>query len=550
MVPSDDDGDSLTFIDLFSGCGGFSLGLEWAGLACMAALDMDQSAIETFRANHRSEIHTVVADLTKYHPSELADLLWSSDSVANTNRAIDLVVGGPPCQGFSRARKVDGTNRGERLVEDSRRELFRDLLKFVKYFTPKMFVMENVPDIKLAAGGKFFTQVQAESRDLGYRVIPYEVEAWRFGVPQKRIRQFIIGTRRELPLFVPDRHIRRTHAPLNGPISDKLEPAVTLGEAIGDLPVIHAGDDQFERNYDLALRSRHLGLYGDRFTIGILRADKAGKLTGHTARQHSQRDLRDFFRLREGETSRQALARGVEMEFPYDRSHFKDRYTRQHRAALCSTIVAHLKKDGLMFIHPTQLRSLTPREAARIQTFPDTFLLPRTQGTAFAQIGNAVPPLVAKAFGLAIKGFLAASASEERARIAWSFSGVLPSGRGAAIRQLEEFVQSSIWLLRDISTLPKEKFLKAWWAVGYLHPHLHPDAAQENDRELSPGPRRGISFVVEPFYRRSGWPVELIPVAREARRRFEHGSLTEDEYYCSAAMMAGSLVITEDNVIH
>src|SRR5690606_14182089 len=98
-----------------------------------------------------------------------------------------------------------------------------------------------------------------------------------------------------------------------------------------------------------------------------------------------------------------ALARGEQMEFPYDRGHFKDRYTRQHRDRLCSTIVAHLRKDGLMFIHPTQTRSLTPREAARIQSFPDTFVLPPQMTHAFAQIGNAVPPLVGKAVGLAVR---------------------------------------------------------------------------------------------------------------------------------------------------
>lgn len=521
----------LTFIDLFSGCGGFSLGLEWAGLVCRAAVDMDAPAIDTFKANHSHQTHALVRDLTTFSPDDLDKLLGGSER-------IDVVVGGPPCQGFSRARQVDGSNHGERLVDDPRRELYREFLRFVKYYQPKVFLMENVPDIKLAAGGEFFTRLQVESRELGYRVIPYEVEAWRFGVPQKRIRQIIIGTRRELPLFIPDRYIRMTHAPLGEPASIGLEPAVTLGEAIGDLPAIYAGDERFERDYDLEVRSEHLRRYGDRFTIGVLQADKAGKLTGHSARQHSQRDLRDFHRLQEGETSKQALARGVQMEFPYNRAHFKDRYTRQHRNSLCSTIVAHLRKDGLMFIHPTQLRSLTPREAARIQTFPDTFRLPESRTNAFTQIGNAVPPLVAKALGLAIEEFLAAS--NERLHMAEKFNSVLPSGRDAAIGQLEEFVQSLY--LRHISTLTKDEFLKAWWAVGYLHPHLHPDAAQENGKKLSRGPRRGVSFVIEPVYLRSGWPVELIPVAQEARRRFKDGLLTEDEYYCSAAVMAGAVL--------
>lgn len=269
--------EPLTFIDLFSGCGGFSLGFEWAGLVCRAAVDMDAAAIQTFKVNHSYHTHALVRDLTTFGPDDLDKLLGGSER-------IDVVVGGPPCQGFSRARRVGGSNNGDRLVEDPRRELYREFLLFVKYYQPKVFLMENVPDIKLAAGGEFFTRLQVESRELGYRVIPYEVEAWRFGVPQKRIRQIIIGTRRELPLFIPDRYIRMTHASPGEPISIDLEPAVPLGEAIGDLPAISAGDEQFERDYDLDARSEHLRRYGDRFTIGALQVDKAEKLQ---ATQHS-----------------------------------------------------------------------------------------------------------------------------------------------------------------------------------------------------------------------------------------------------------------------
>ncbi len=518
----------LTFIDLFSGCGGFSLGLEWSGLKCLAAVDFDESAIATFKSNHPEVPHVLARDLTTFSPKEL-------DRLLGTQR-VDIVVGGPPCQGFSRARQVDGANHGERLIHDPRRELYKDFLRFVVYYQPSVFVMENVPGIRSAAGGEFFTRVQVRARELGYRVIPYEVRAWRFGVPQKRIRQLIIGTRRELPLFIPDRYIRPTHAEEGSMELEGLQPPVSLGEAIGDLPTIVAGDDQYERSYDAAARSAHIKHYGSRYLYDVAQADKVRTLTGHTARPHSPRDMRDFARLREGETSRQALARGVEMEFPYDRGNFKDRYTKQHRDQLCSTIVAHLKKDGLMFIHPTQTRSLTPREAARVQSFPDTFRFPEERTNAFAQIGNAVPPLVGKAIGHAIREYL--TAAEDGDRIAPRLSVRLPTSRDAAIGALEAFVESLY--LRRLAELSKEEFLAAWWAVGFLHSHLHPDAALENGREVSRGTKRGVSFVVEPVYLRSGWPVELIPIAREARRRFDAGLLSEDEYYCSAAVMAGA----------
>lgn len=518
----------LAFLDLFSGCGGFSLGLEAAGLVCKAAIDFNEAAIETFKANHTQGTLGLVRDLTKFSPKDLDKLLGGSVR-------INVIVGGPPCQGFSRARMVDGSNHGGRLVHDARRDLYQEFLRFVKYYQPSVFVMENVPGIKSAAGGEFFTKLQVESRELGYRVIPYEVEAWRFGVPQKRIRQFIIGTRRELPLFIPDRYIRPTHA--SGEGSEGLQPLVSLGEAIGDLPEVCAGDELHERQYDSALRQAHIKKYGTRYIYDVLQADKAETLIAHSARPHSLRDMRDFARLHEGENSKHALARGVEMEFPYDRDNFKDRYTRQHRDQLCSTIVAHLKKDGLMFIHPTQTRSLTPREAARVQSFPDTFRFPEARTNSFAQIGNAVPPLVGKAIGLAILEYL--NVAHDGDNRAPRLTVDLPGGRDAAVEQLEKFVESTC--LRPLTNLSKDEFLRAWWAVGFLHPHLHPDAVSDNGKKLSPGPKRGVSFVIEPVYVRSGWPVELIPVALEARRRFDDGMLSEDEYYCSAAVVAGAI---------
>lgn len=518
----------LTYVDLFSGCGGFSLGLEWAGLKCLAAIDFNEPAVDTFKLNHPEVAHALVRDLTKFSPQQLDGLI--------APERVDLIVGGPPCQGFSRARQVDGANHGERLIHDARRDLYQEFLRYVKYYQPKVFIMENVPGLRSAAGGEFFTRVQVESRELGYRVIPYEVEAWRFGVPQKRIRQLFIGTRRELPLFIADRYIKPTHVGIGEPVEQGLEAPVTLGEAIGDLPPICAGDNRFERPYDMELRKEHVKWYGRRYIYDVLRVHKAKKLTGFTSRPHSLRDLGDFRRLREGENSKQALARGEKMDFPYDRENFKDRYTRQHRDEYCSTIVAHLKKDGLMFIHPTQVRSLTPREAARIQSFPDTFILPEQQTNSFAEIGNAVPPLVGKAMGLAVKEYVNAAFDSDQ--VVPKMSTGLPADKDQAIAQLEAFVQSLF--LRRLTDVSKNEFLLSWWAVCFLHPNLHPDAAFDNGKALSKGPKRGVSFVLEPVYVRSGWPVELIPIAQEARRRFVAKELEEDEYYCSAAVIAGA----------
>lgn len=348
-----------TLIDLFCGCGGFSLGMERAGFRCLAAIDFNPQAVEVFRANFPDVPQVLERDLTKFPPSELARLI-------GTDR-VDVIAGGAPCQGFSNARKVDGANHlGDRFKEDPRRLLFREYLRYVEYFQPRVFVMENVLGLQTAAGGEYFTAVQHEARLLGYRVVSQVADAFALGVPQKRRRQLIIGVRCDLPGFFPSELAAAPRA-FSG---------TTLGAAIGDLPPLAAGEGEEDTDYDYDQRRAHLGLWGKAargYLYQVLEVAKSPLLTAHRARPHSARDLRDFALLREGESSAQAMRRGVEFEWPYRKDHFKDRYTRQGRRKACSTIVAHLSKDGLMFIHPTQNRSLTPREAARVQSFPDWF---------------------------------------------------------------------------------------------------------------------------------------------------------------------------------
>lgn len=288
-------------------------------------------------------------------------------------------------------RQVDAANHGSRVRRDKRRYLYRVFLDYVAAFRPKVFVMENVLGIQSAAKGKFFTRVQAEARSLAYRVQAQVEESWKLGVPQKRRRQLVIGVRNDIPGYFPNEL-----AP-----ADRVRNRATprLWDAIGDLPVLAAGAGENERDYDLARRDAHLAARGAatrHYLQTVIEIDHAKKLTAHRARAHNEQDLRDFARLREGEHSGEAEARGESMEFTYKRSCFKERYKRQHREDLCSTIVAHLSKDGLGFIHPTQNRSLTPREAARVQSFPDWFVFPAARTHQFRLIGNAVAPFVAE----------------------------------------------------------------------------------------------------------------------------------------------------------
>lgn len=513
----------LTCIDLFCGCGGFSLGLERAGISVLAAIDFNEEAISVFRKNLSTVKHVLHQDLTKFRPDDLAKLLQ--------DETVDIVVGGPPCQGFSTVRQRDGSNHGPRMVEDDRRHLYQEFFRYVRHFQPKVFVMENVLGIKSAANGRYFTLVQKEAREAGYRVHPQVEKAFELGVPQKRQRQLIIGTRLDLPNYFPS-ELKRAPRAVKSP---------TLGEAIGDLPRIGAGMGKEEQDYDQDLRRKHIKKYGTKFLTDTLEVQRAPKLTAHRARPHSARDLRDFSRLKEGEHCAEAMKRGETFEFPYDRSSFKDRYTRQHRKELCSTIVAHLSKDGLMFIHPQQNRSLTPREAARVQSFPDWFEFPIARTHQFRVIGNAVPPLVAESVGLAVTKYI--GEVEEQSLTNLSRLHPLPKSTKEAVSWLLPLVHAAD--SKELKQISLTDFKRGWYSVGFLYTGLHPDSALEHGTEISqvsgslPAVCKNEPQLVAPYYVQSGWPVALAPVVREAWRRYENNKLKDEEFYCSDAVIAG-----------
>jgi DNA (cytosine-5)-methyltransferase 1 len=514
---------SLTFIDLFCGCGGFTLGMERAGFKCLAAIDSNEEAIEVFQKNFPQVPHALQENLTEFSAEQLGDLMG--------DQAVDVIVGGPPCQGFSTVRQRDGANSGPRMVEDPRRYLYQTFLSYVEHFKPKVFVMENVLGIKSADKGQYFRRVQNEARLIGYRVHPQTERAAKLGVPQKRVRQLIIGTRRDLPNYF--------HSELKpSPRAVKLP---TLGAAIGDLPRLKAGGGEEEADYDMARRKAHIKKYGKRYLYQTLEVQLATKLTAHRARPHSERDLRDFAKLREGEHCAEAMRRGEEFEFPYDKESFKDRYTRQHRNEPCSTIVAHLSKDGLMFIHPTQNRSLTPREAARVQSFPDWFEFPIARTHQFRVIGNAVPPLVAEAVGIAVKSYLELTMKKQRP-LRFDLNP-LPSNQNEAVRWLLPLIHAA-----DNNSLRKtssDDFKRGWYSIGFLYAGLHPDSAREHGKDLSydvagfPEIRKFEPRLLAPYYIQSGWPVVLAPVLKEAWRRYKAKALKDEEFYCSEAVIAG-----------
>jgi DNA (cytosine-5)-methyltransferase 1 len=513
----------LSFIDLFCGCGGFSLGLERAGFKCLAAIDFNPEAIEVFKWNFPGIQHTLQKDLTRFPPDGLEKLLGTN--------SVDLIVGGPPCQGFSTVRQVDGANNGERMVHDERRYLYCEFLRYVEFFHPKVFVMENVLGIRSASGGEYFTRVQKEARALGYRVHAQVEDCVELGLAQKRRRQLFIGTRLDL---------RDYFRPVLKP-APRASDHPPLWEAIGDLPPVKAGQGEESCDYDLERRKSHVERFGRRYLYSVCEVQCATELTAHRARPHSERDLRDFLLLNEGESSAEAMRdRGVEFEFPYDKNSFKDRYTRQHRMKPCSTIVAHLSKDGLMFIHPTQNRSLTPREAARIQSFPDWFEFPIARTHQFRVIGNAVPPLVSEAIGIAVESYI--ENTMKKSKIIKFELATLPADENEAVQWLLPLLDLQ---KPALSILPDAEFKRAWCAIAFLYPGLHPDSALEHGSRIGNDAQGCTLFnrveprLVRPYYEQSGWPVVLAPVAKEAWRRYKTGSIKDNEFYCSDAQLAG-----------
>lgn len=385
---------NLTSIDLFAGCGGISLGFERAGIDVLAAIDSDLKAIEVYRSNLPNVPHVLHEDLTSLAPEDLASRIET--------RYVDIVAGGPPCQGYSNVRQVDGANHGDRLVSDHRRTLYKHFLRFVAYFRPKVFAMENVLGIRSAEGGIHFEGLIEMSKSHGYAPHVGVVNAADYGIPQSRRRLLIVGINEDFANRIPhDVEIEELMGPKSG-------RPTSLWDAIGDLPALDAGQGIDPMPYDAdRLSAMRAQCQGNGYLESMLARVNGLPLTAHIARPHNARDLRDFDRLRPGENSKQAIERGEAMEFPYNREVFQDKYNKLDPNKPSRTVLAHMSRDGLMYIHPKQNRSLTPREAARLQSFPDSFHFPVPRTHQYRLIGNAVPPMLAERLARGIIGLVA-----------------------------------------------------------------------------------------------------------------------------------------------
>jgi DNA (cytosine-5)-methyltransferase 1 len=356
-------------VDVFCGAGGLGLGLHQAGFSVVAAADNDPAAIETYAANLESL--TYCDDLSD--PSSFLEFLSG-----NGIESVDLVAGGPPCQPFSRAgaSKIRSlVAQGIRDRHDPRADLWLSFSEIVRALKPKIVLLENVPDMGRWNDGAVLVGVMQSLRELGYVPDTRILDAFRYGVPQHRARIFVIGVARGRFEWPAEK-----------------EREVTLRAAIGDLPVVGG-----------AQQDRELPYRGPRTAFQRAAREGVSKdhrklIFDHCTRGVRPDDLKAYRLMKPGQT----YADLPEHLRRYRADIFDDKYKRLAWNELSRTITAHIARDGYWYIHPEQHRTLSIREAARIQTFPDWFRFAGHPTTQFRQIGNAVPPALAREIGKSI----------------------------------------------------------------------------------------------------------------------------------------------------
>jgi DNA (cytosine-5)-methyltransferase 1 len=359
-------------IDLFSGAGGLSYGLECAGYRVALAADIDAWALET----HAHNFEGVALQL------DLGDK-DVRDNIVKLFEGVDvsLVAGGPPCQPYSRAgrSKIRSlVQLGSRDAEDHRRQLWRAFVDIVERIQPRAVLMENVPDMALADDMAVLRHMLARFEELGYEADARIVDTWLHGVPQHRQRLAVVGVRDGKAFSWPD----------NG-------NPVTLRDAIGDLPVLDPTQEEVG-----SVVMEYEGPESDfqRWARKLCDGDASDVIYDHVTRTVRTDDLEAFELMKPG-----SLYSDLPEELRrYRADIFDDKYNRLDWDDFSRSITAHIAKDGYWYIHPDQHRTLTVREAARVQTFPDHFRFAGSRSHQFAQIGNAVPPAMGEAMGVAI----------------------------------------------------------------------------------------------------------------------------------------------------
>ena len=372
--------DNLPFpvvLDVFCGAGGMSLGFEMAGYHIGLGVEKEELPYKTH--SHNFDGRCYLGDI-----HDIQDP-WAFIREHGLEQ-VDVIIGGPPCQGFSRVGrgKIRSLLNDSTYIHDPRNQYYKEFIRFVQALHPLYFVMENVPDMRYYADGDglLLHKVLRKLEGLGYKVGWDVLQADHYGVPQTRRRLFVIGNRLGQAIPWPE----KTHE----------GKPVTVWQAINDLPVVPHGHREDEM------------LYAPRCVLNgyqsLMRRGAGDVLYNHQTRWHNKQDLEAFAWLREG-------GKYVELPDEYKRYRddiFKDKYWKLYRDRPSWTIEAHIGKDTYRHIYPSREgepeppRTISVREAARLQSFPDRFRFLGPFTRQFFQVGNAVPPLLTKAVAEAI----------------------------------------------------------------------------------------------------------------------------------------------------
>jgi DNA (cytosine-5)-methyltransferase 1 len=379
----------LKIMDLFCGTGGFSKGLEDSGrFEVVFGVDLLPVAVQTFRLNH-VDAAGVIADIRSMPPEKVETEFGIAQGT------IDVIVGGPPCQGFSSIRPHRSMKR-----DDPRNSLFREFARYVEYFRPRAFVLENVVGLASYQGGATLEVMEEAFARAGYTTDWRILNAAQYGVPQKRERLILLGTEQGSHLSFPApnhwggkgttrtigvRDRKRMHGASQANLFDSdseqrnLLSVVTVADAIDDLPQIGSGEKATE--YDKSPRTSYQAA----------RRREAAQLELHASTRHTERML---------EIIRHAGSNIASIPPHLISSGFSSCYSRLAADEPSVTITVNFVHPASnRCIHPTLNRALTPREGARLQSFDDDFRFSGTRAQIVKQIGNAVPPLLGRALG-------------------------------------------------------------------------------------------------------------------------------------------------------
>ncbi len=323
-----------TYMDLFAGAGGMSLGFDNAGFKNLLAVEFNKDFAETYKKNFPRH-NLIVDDIKNVTEQQIYDII--------KNEKVDVIIGGPPCQGFSIAGNI-----GRNFIDDDRNRLFKEFVRFVKIIKPRVFVLENVAAMERHDKGKTIKEIVSSFKEIGYDTKYKVLNAVNFGVPQERRRIFIVGTLGENNFEYPQ----------------EINKIVTVKDAIDDLPKLENGE--------------------------------TSEIPNHTAMKHSAQMLEKMSYVSDG-GNRNDIPENLRPKSGDSRKYI--RYDSK-KPSFCVT------GDMRKIFHYSQNRALTCRELARLQTFPDSFVFLGNTGKVQQQIGNAVPVLLASKIALQVKEVL------------------------------------------------------------------------------------------------------------------------------------------------